>query len=363
MSANSVATTEVESGRTIPIKLPSKEKSNRKSIGFAVVIIVGLGGLAVAGVGLGRYVQVGSLSNLDQVNAIIMMAAGGGGGILFLIVGIVGFVKNRKAYNNAYNTYQNIKRLLHNVGHALTHHSRDCKKIKELMEEVKQAQIDIYAAYRDDSAVDPTPGVPLIHLLISSIEVDILRPLVDEGIVDLNGYHATLGSPLHNACRPTVSLAMFHFILAQSPKAMLDKAPHRDTSVLVSSCVDYTPLCLAIETGQTDKIKALLDAGASPHVYMEQFGKKQYPIQTAVKKEDVATVQRLIDAQVDLNVRDSQGRNLVRLAGDAADSTDIVQARAICQALVNSGIEYVEEDLQPLYAKEQEYGVWGEPSA
>ena len=65
-------------------------------IGFAIVIILGLGGLAVAGIGLGGYLQTGFLSSLGQVNSIIMMAAGGGGGIAFLIIGIVGSVKNRQ---------------------------------------------------------------------------------------------------------------------------------------------------------------------------------------------------------------------------------------------------------------------------
>ena len=76
------------------------EPSKGKTIGFAIVIILGLGGLAVAGVGLGGYLQAGSLSSLGQVNSIIMMAAGGGGGIIFLIIGIIGSVKNRQQGGN-----------------------------------------------------------------------------------------------------------------------------------------------------------------------------------------------------------------------------------------------------------------------
>ena len=73
----------------------SKEPSPCKKIALAIAIIVGIGALAVAVVGLGGYFQVGALSNLGQVNAIIMMAAGGGGGITLLFVGIVGSVKSR----------------------------------------------------------------------------------------------------------------------------------------------------------------------------------------------------------------------------------------------------------------------------
>jgi hypothetical protein len=79
------------------------EPSKGKTRGFAIVIILGLGGLAVAGVGLGGYLQAGSLSSLGQVNSIIMMAAGGGGGIVFLIIGIVGSVKNRQTSSHQQN--------------------------------------------------------------------------------------------------------------------------------------------------------------------------------------------------------------------------------------------------------------------
>lgn len=76
------------------------ELSKGKTIGFAIVIILGFGGLAVAGVGLGGYLQAGSLSSIGQVNSIIMMGAGGGGGIIFLIIGIIGSVKNRQQGGN-----------------------------------------------------------------------------------------------------------------------------------------------------------------------------------------------------------------------------------------------------------------------
>jgi hypothetical protein len=68
------------------------EPTQAKTIGFAIAIIIGIGGLAVAGVGVGGY--LGAISGLNQVNSIIMIAAGGAGAITFLIVGIVGSVKN-----------------------------------------------------------------------------------------------------------------------------------------------------------------------------------------------------------------------------------------------------------------------------
>ena len=65
-----------------------------KTLGCALVIILGIGGMVIAGLGLRGYLQVGSLSDLSQVHAIITMGVGGAGGILFLIAGIVGLVKN-----------------------------------------------------------------------------------------------------------------------------------------------------------------------------------------------------------------------------------------------------------------------------
>lgn len=65
-----------------------------KTYGFAIAIIIGIGGLAVGGIGAAGY--FGAISNLNQVHAIIMMAAGGGGGTVLFIVGVVGTVKNCK---------------------------------------------------------------------------------------------------------------------------------------------------------------------------------------------------------------------------------------------------------------------------
>jgi hypothetical protein len=79
-----------------------------KELGFVIAIIVGIGGLAVAGVGFASFgstqgwFAAGALSNLSQIDAIIMMAAGGAGGIVFLIIGIVGTVKNKTFQNKKF---------------------------------------------------------------------------------------------------------------------------------------------------------------------------------------------------------------------------------------------------------------------
>lgn len=89
-SASRVGSREIN--RNIPTHNPP---SKLKTYGFAIAIIVGIGGLAVGATGLAGYFHGGALSNMAQVNAIIMMAASGGG-VILLIVGIVGTVKNRK---------------------------------------------------------------------------------------------------------------------------------------------------------------------------------------------------------------------------------------------------------------------------
>ena len=67
---------------------------------FAVLIILGIGGLAAAGTGIGGLLQAGSLSNLGQMNAIVMVVIGGGGGIPLLIIGIMGFTNTQTRKKN-----------------------------------------------------------------------------------------------------------------------------------------------------------------------------------------------------------------------------------------------------------------------
>jgi len=71
----------------------NKEPSKWKAFGFAVLIIVGMGGLVAAGIGLGGHLQAESLSQLGPTHSIIMMVAGG---LTFLIALLVGSVTNRQ---------------------------------------------------------------------------------------------------------------------------------------------------------------------------------------------------------------------------------------------------------------------------
>jgi hypothetical protein len=74
----------------------SSSPSKLKTYGFIIAIIVGIGALAVGGAGVAGYFHVGALSNMSQIDAIIMMAVGGGG-VIPLIVGILGTVRNRQS--------------------------------------------------------------------------------------------------------------------------------------------------------------------------------------------------------------------------------------------------------------------------
>ena len=77
----------------------------------ALLIITTIGALIGAGVGLGGFGaqqgwwSAGTLSHLSQTNSTIIMAAGGGGGIVFLIIGIVGSVKNRQTSSRQQNDH------------------------------------------------------------------------------------------------------------------------------------------------------------------------------------------------------------------------------------------------------------------
>jgi hypothetical protein len=92
----------MDSSATSPIMrseeclLPNSQATNSKgkTICFAIAIILSLGGLAVAGIGLGGYLQIGPLLNFSQINSISIMVAGGSCGIILLIVGVAGSVKN-----------------------------------------------------------------------------------------------------------------------------------------------------------------------------------------------------------------------------------------------------------------------------
>jgi hypothetical protein len=69
---------------------PQKESSNpNKPIGFAVAIIFGVGSFGVFVVGVGGFFQVGALSNLNQIAALVMMPAGGVGSIAGFAVAII----------------------------------------------------------------------------------------------------------------------------------------------------------------------------------------------------------------------------------------------------------------------------------
>ena len=75
--------------------VPKGKVPKGKVMGFAIIIILSLGGLAVAGVGLGGFLQAGALKSLGQIDAVIMMASGCGTLFLSLVtMAIMACVKN-----------------------------------------------------------------------------------------------------------------------------------------------------------------------------------------------------------------------------------------------------------------------------
>ena len=79
--------------KTGQVSLDYKTDTNRvrpASIGFAILIILGLGGLVAAGIGVCGALQLGHLSNLGLNNSIIMILSGVSVGFPLLIVGGIG---------------------------------------------------------------------------------------------------------------------------------------------------------------------------------------------------------------------------------------------------------------------------------
>jgi len=86
-------TTISKTGASVPFIDSTKNNPSKcTTLGFAIALIVGIGGLIVAGVGGGGLFHVGALSSLGQVNSMLLVVIGGAGGIPCLTIGIVGFI-------------------------------------------------------------------------------------------------------------------------------------------------------------------------------------------------------------------------------------------------------------------------------
>lgn len=97
MNANVVAGLNPESGYPTHSQTPS---SKWKNYVFALAIIVGIGtSLAVLGVGAASYCQMGFLSHIAQIDALIAMVAGGA--FFLFLVATVCAVKMYSSYKNA----------------------------------------------------------------------------------------------------------------------------------------------------------------------------------------------------------------------------------------------------------------------
>jgi len=90
MSSHDVS--RIGSGIHIPTKETYREPSKFKTLGFAVLTIIGIGGLTAAIIGASGLLHAGSLTNFGQARSIIMIVIGSGGGIPLLVSGIIGFV-------------------------------------------------------------------------------------------------------------------------------------------------------------------------------------------------------------------------------------------------------------------------------
>jgi len=120
----------------VPLKDFTKNNISKCAVlGFAIALIVGIGGLIVAGIGGGGLFHAGALSSLGQVNSVIMIIVGGAGGIPCLVIGIVGFV-NCCSHGILSSTRQEEKKKTQQAGNK----AQEVKLQTNSVEEGKRAQ-------------------------------------------------------------------------------------------------------------------------------------------------------------------------------------------------------------------------------
>jgi hypothetical protein len=165
--------------------------SKWKTFGFAILIIAGIGGLTVAGVGLGGlgaqqgWWQARMLSHLTHIHSIIMMAAGGSGGILSLIIGISGSANNKANIGKGLDGLLTKEASLNQKIKSTDHQSalEFARKMLEDHPEVKDSDFDWAQYAKQDifSVDDKTPSNPEISRLLSIFK-KIWLPKFDEAV-------------------------------------------------------------------------------------------------------------------------------------------------------------------------------------
>ena len=294
----------------------NNEPSKGKTIGFAIVIILGLlSGLAVAGVGLGGYLQAGSLSSLGQVNSIIMMAAGGGGGVIFLIVGIVGFVKNCQRSGDIHSQStrhypsSNIKKPKYSeksstwetAGKTRLHRAvMDFHNVPGVYSAAKQL-IDEGA---DVNAKDSAGWTPLHDVACSSHhKYSTVRLLIKNG-AEVNARTLNNDTPLHMAS----GVSSRYFLTV---KILLENSAEVDAR----NSEEQTPLHRASSElfSQPFIVELLLNHGADIQARDSQG---QTPLHLACNAGNNYIIEYLVDSGANVNAQDSAGRTPLHLACD-----------------------------------------------
>ncbi|MCG8340757.1 MAG: ankyrin repeat domain-containing protein, partial [Cytophagales bacterium] len=166
---------------------------------------------------------------------------------------------------------------------------------------------------------DLADNTPLIDMIKKGKTVVALQIIQEGGDVDLTGHQKR--TPLHWAAERG-DVAVVKALLEKTRKihvkdnegaTPLDLAIANNHQAVVDLLLDKqdqdgnTPLNKAIEEGNIDKAKALLEAGANPSLANDSSPRKT-PLHNAVEQGDPTLVEELLDQGANVNKKDENGR-------------------------------------------------------
>mmetsp|Transcript_70558 Transcript_70558/g.169052 ORF Transcript_70558/g.169052 Transcript_70558/m.169052 type:complete len:377 (+) Transcript_70558:108-1238(+) len=160
-------------------------------------------------------------------------------------------------------------------------------------EDVNQRQVHGFTSL----AVASSAGhVPLLSLLMDR-DADVTMPSIHRN-----------ETPLHHACR-------FGRLAAAT---LLLKPAHNSCGLDAPNAAGWTPLHIAVENGDLQMMRVLLEGGASPEARNTTFGGDR-PIHIALRRQDIAALELLLEHGAKVDVANAAGMTPLHIAASAAN--------------------------------------------